>query len=255
MRKLGSREIEEFKNHFQDYHESYILIGGSACQILLGNAGFDFRTTKDLDIVLCVETLSADFVNHFWSYIKKGKYRIAMKASGKRCFYRFDKPEEENFPDMIELLSPLPDIFRDVQGQIVVPMTVGEEVVSLSAIILNQEYYNFMISLKISINGIPLADHRVIIPLKARAYLDLKSRKRKKENVKNSDIKKHKYDIFRISRLLVNERIENVPDVIREDMSLFVTDIIENDLVLKQLGIVDLSMQEIKDLLITVYGL
>ena len=66
MRKLGSREIEEFKNHFQDYHESYILIGGSACQILLGNAGFDFRTTKDLDIVLCVETLSADFVNHFW---------------------------------------------------------------------------------------------------------------------------------------------------------------------------------------------
>lgn len=29
MRKLGSREIEEFKNYFQDYHESYILIGGS----------------------------------------------------------------------------------------------------------------------------------------------------------------------------------------------------------------------------------
>lgn len=123
------------------------------------------------------------------------------------------------------------------------------------AIILNQEYYNFMINLKISINGIPLADHRVIIPLKARAYLDLKSRKRKKENVKNSDIKKHKYDIFRMSRLLVNERIENVPDVIREDMLLFVTDIIENDLFLKQLGIVDLSMQEIKDLIITVYGL
>ncbi|MDP2813430.1 MAG: hypothetical protein Q8N92_03170, partial [Erysipelotrichaceae bacterium] len=60
---------------------------------------------------------------------------------------------------------------------------------------------------------------------------------------------------FRMSRLLVNERIENVPDVIREDMLLLVTDIIENDLFLKQLGIVDISMQEIKDLLITVYGL
>lgn len=248
-------EIESFRDYFKDYHESYILIGGSACQILLRKEGFDFRATKDLDIVLCVETLSSDFVTHFWSYLKKGKYRIAMKASGKRCFYRFEKPEEIGFPDMIELLSALPDIFSEAQDQSVLPMTIGEEIVSLSAIILNQEYYNFMINLKTTIDGITLADHRVIIPLKARAYLDLKSRKGKEENIKDSDIKKHKNDIFRMSRLLVNEKIENVPDIIQTDMMLFITEITENDQFLKQLGILDISMQEIKDLLVTVYGL
>jgi hypothetical protein len=164
-KKLGKKEIDGFKDFFRDYKDSYVLIGGSACQILLNEAGFDFRATKDLDIVLCVETLNSEFVTHFWSYLKKGKYKIAKKANKKPCFYRFEKPEESGFPSMIEILSASPGLFCDLEDFDVLPMALEEEIISLSAIILNQDYYDFLVNLKTEIDGIMLADHRVIIPL------------------------------------------------------------------------------------------
>lgn len=49
--------LELFKNHFRSYADRYILIGGTACDLAMREAGLDFRATKDLDIVLCVEAL------------------------------------------------------------------------------------------------------------------------------------------------------------------------------------------------------
>ena len=50
-------------------------------------AGLDFRATKDLDIVLCIEALNSEFVKAFWEFIKMGKYRIQEKSTGKKLFY------------------------------------------------------------------------------------------------------------------------------------------------------------------------
>ena len=108
---------------------------------------------------------------------------------------------------------------------------------------------------KNEIDEIMLADHRVIIPLKVRAYLDLKSRKENGEMIKSTDIKKHKNDVYRLSRLLVNEKLENVPEVIRRDMALFNMDLTENDQILRQIGITELTVEEIKTILSLVYGL
>lgn len=254
-KKLGKKEIDGFKDYFKDYKDSYVLIGGSACQILLNEAGFDFRATKDLDIVLCVETINSEFVTHFWSYLKKGNYKIAKKANGDPCFYRFEKPEESGFPSMIEILSALPGLFCDLEDFDVLPMALEEEIISLSAIILNQDYYDFLVNLKTEIDGIMLADHRVIIPLKVRAYLDLKSRKENGEMIKSTDIKKHKNDVYRLSRLLVNEKLENVPEVIRRDMALFNMDLTETNQMLRQIGITEFTVEEIKTILSLVYGL
>ena len=254
-KKLGKKEIDGFKDYFKDYKDSYVLIGGSACQILLNEAGFDFRATKDLDIVLCVETINSEFVTHFWSYLKKGNYKIAKKANKKPCFYRFEKPEESGFPSMIEILSALPGLFCDLEDFDVLPMALEEEIISLSAIILNQDYYDFLVNLKTEIDGIMLADHRVIIPLKVRAYLDLKSRKENGEMIKSTDIKKHKNDVYRLSRLLVNEKLENVPEVIRRDMALFNMDLTETNQMLRQIGITEFTVEEIKTILSLVYGL
>lgn len=254
-KKLGKKEIDGFKDFFRDFKDSYVLIGGSACLLLLNEAGFDFRATKDLDIVLCVETLNSDFVTHFWSYLKKGNYKIAKKANGDPCFYRFEKPEESGFPFMIEILSALPELFSDLEDFDVLPMALEEEIISLSAIILNQDYYDLLVNLKTEIEGITLADHRVIIPLKVRAYLDLKTRKENGEMIKSNDIKKHKNDVFRLSRLLVNEKLENIPEVIRRDMALFNMDLTESDHMLRQIGITELTVEEIKNTLTYVYGL
>ena len=47
--------IDRFRAHFEDLNDRYVLIGGAACFLALDKAGLEFRATKDLDIVLCVD--------------------------------------------------------------------------------------------------------------------------------------------------------------------------------------------------------
>ena len=56
------RGLEKLKEYFKDYSENFIIIGGTACDILIDDAGFTPRATKDIDIILIVEALNPDFV-------------------------------------------------------------------------------------------------------------------------------------------------------------------------------------------------
>ena len=69
--------IEIFKRRFAALMDSYILIGGSACDINLSEFGGTFRVTKDLDIVLCVEARTDEFAREFWRFIRDGGYSVA----------------------------------------------------------------------------------------------------------------------------------------------------------------------------------
>lgn len=52
--------IEKFSEHFAGHSGKFILIGGTACAVLMDGAGLDFRSTKDLDIVLILEAMDAE---------------------------------------------------------------------------------------------------------------------------------------------------------------------------------------------------
>ena len=69
---------------------------------------------------------------------------------------------------MIELLSERVEYFEETD-QIVLPLVIDDDVVSLSAIILNQEYYDFLMNNKVELDGIVIADERLLIPLKVSA--------------------------------------------------------------------------------------
>ena len=53
--------LDTFSTHFKDFQDSYIIIGGTACDIIIEEAGFVPRATDDIDIILIVEALSPDF--------------------------------------------------------------------------------------------------------------------------------------------------------------------------------------------------
>ena len=76
--------IDSFKNWFQGYEEQYVIIGGTACDILMTNEELSFRATKDIDLVLIVEALNADFGRKFWEYVKQAGYEHRSKSSGMR---------------------------------------------------------------------------------------------------------------------------------------------------------------------------
>lgn len=99
------RGLDTFRNYFKDFKEQYVLIGGAACDILFANNEGQFRATRDLDMVLIVEALTTEFGERFWDFIVEGKYQNKTTNTGTPQFYRFDKPENELYPKMIELFA------------------------------------------------------------------------------------------------------------------------------------------------------
>jgi hypothetical protein len=37
------KKLETFKSYFEEYRPNYVLIGGTACSILMDEVGLDFR--------------------------------------------------------------------------------------------------------------------------------------------------------------------------------------------------------------------
>ena len=210
--------LDKFKEFFKDYKDNYLLIGGAACDKQIESAGLNFRATKDLDIILIVEAYSADFVEKFWSFIAEGKYEIQEKSSGKKIYYRFKNPAGSGFPWQLELFSRNPDIALKDNSHLT-PIPVDEDVISLSAILLNDDYYNFTLNHSDFIDEIHLASTCALICLKAHAYLDLKSRQQQGIKIDSSDIRKHKNDIIRLAAILTDEEINNLPVSITQDLS------------------------------------
>ncbi len=57
--------INIFREYFSNFKEQYTVIGGFACDLLMNDAGLDFRQTVDIDMVLTVEALTTDFAKAF----------------------------------------------------------------------------------------------------------------------------------------------------------------------------------------------
>lgn len=246
--------LDKFREHFKNFKENYVIIGGLASYLLLDDSGFDMvRATKDIDIVLSVEALSDEFVNHFWEFVRAGGYSAAKQSTGERRFYRFTDPTDFEYPKMLEILSNRPGSFEAGEVGTIVPMLVEEEIVSLSAILLNEEYYNFIMNQKIELEGLVIVDVNCIIPLKARAWIDNKERRESGETIQSGDIRKHKNDIYKLSQLLNDNSLADVPGVIKNDISKFVEEIVDDDAFLRAIGVRDLSMDQIKEVLVKVY--
>ena len=104
--------LEKFRAYFEDLTSQYVIIGGTACDILMDELGAAFRATRDLDMVLILEALDPSFGVIFWQFIEDGGYEHRQKGTGKNQFYRFSEPRDPSFPSMIELFTRLPDHYE-----------------------------------------------------------------------------------------------------------------------------------------------
>lgn len=240
--------LDVFQTYFQDYGEQYVLIGGAACSLSFEAQQLTFgRTTKDLDLVLVVEAQTKAFGERFWQFIQDGGYRIRAKSDGKPQFYRFDKPEDTRFPQMIELFSRTDYLLREETG--LTPVHIDDTVSSLSAILLNEAYYQTLMAGREIIMGISVLKPEWLIPFKVKAWLDL----REKQNVDTSDIKKHRNDILRMVSELPLEKCA-LPEEVKQDMARFLEDFTVTEVELKSLRIRGVKPQEIQEALRRIYG-
>ena len=241
------RGLESFTTWFQDYSDQYVIIGGTACDMLMSEEGFSFRGTKDIDLVLIVESLNRDFGMHFWNYVTAGGYERKNKSNGNPQFYRFTNPQSRDFPSMIELFSTSSDSIILPEHAVLTPLPIDDDVSSLSAILLEPDYYEFLKMGRVRISGLTLLDALHLIPFKAKAWMDLCDRKENGEQIDSKNIRKHKNDVFRLTEL-INRFQENsieTPLKVISDMEEFLRRISEEDVELKQLGIMNRTKEDI----------
>ena len=184
--------------------------------------GLEFRATKDLDIVLHIEALNHAFGEVFWNFVEAGGYEIRQASdTGKPVFYRFQKPADGRFPVMLELFCRAPDGIRFAEDHRLAPIPIDEAVASLSAILIDDVYYEFTLAGRREIDGLPWVGEDRLIPLKASAWLDLTERRAKGEKVDSQSIRKHANDVLRLSQLLAPNLRIAVADRIAEDLQRF----------------------------------
>ena len=242
--------IDIFRDYFRDFNDQYVLIGGAACDISFDSNNAYFRATRDLDVVLVTEALTREFGKRFWDFIRDGGYQNRAKSSGSPQFYRFVDPMREDYPKMIELFARTEYILEG--GAEITPLHIDDGVSSLSAILLNESYYEVLLRGREVIDGLSILKHSWLIPFKAKAWLDLNKRSHNGEHVDSRDLKKHRNDIIRMTADLVLERCD-LPYEVRNDMARFIEEMNVTDQEIKNLRLQGVRAEDIRKVLIDTY--
>lgn len=243
--------LDTFRKYFEKYEEQYVLIGGAACDIVFESNDIVFRATRDLDMVLIVEALTPEFGEKFWDFIQDGKYRNKTNNGEKPQFYRFDKPEDDSFPKMVELFCRSDFKLREMTG--ITPIHIDDTVSSLSAILLNDDYYKMLLAGKVIADGLSVLRPEYLILFKAKAYLDLKQRKENGEKIDSDDIKKHKKDVLRIAAELILESVTALPETVKTDIYSFIESLEQEPFAANSLKNYGLGNQDVIDTLRRVF--
>jgi len=232
--------LEVFGKYFADFKDQYVIIGGAACDIHIQSAELTPRATKDIDMILIIEALSSEFVKRFWDFIVDGKYE--RKENGEeRKYYRFVKPANTEFPVQVELFARNPDLLDLDERVHLTPVPTPDDLSSLSAILLDDAYYHFVIDHSEIVDGIHWASIEALLCLKAKAFIDISRRIQEGSKEDKKLLRKHKGDVFRLGILLAESEVYMLPDQLSEDMTFFL-DLIKDDLpdkaMFKEMGVV-----------------
>ena len=244
--------IESFREKFKEFSDCYTVIGGAACDILMTEADNDFRATKDIDMILLLEDRYKEFAAVFWEYIKEGAYKCGWKNSNDMHFYRFTEPKS-GYPVQIELFSRKPGYHLEIDEGII-PIYIDDDTSSLSAILLNNDYYSFMLEGRVIIGGVCVLQATHLIPFKMFAWNDLTRRKNRGEHVNEKDLRKHKYDVFRLLQIVSVGEVIKLQGLVKENAEQFIMNIQNENLSLEQIGL-PFSKSEAVQLLKELYEL
>lgn len=227
--------LDGFAKYFAGYEDCYTIIGGAACEILMSQTPIDFRATKDIDMIILFEDKFKEFAELFWNYVREGGYTYGWKNSDEPHFYRFTDPKD-GYPKQIELFSRKPNYHLESTTTIV-PIYIDDDVSSLSAILLNDDFYDFMLKGRTVIRGLSVLETSYIIPFKMMAWVNLMHEKSEGRHVNSKDLRKHKNDVFQLFQIVPEGETIEVTGDVADSVDEFLEMIIGENIVFADLGI------------------
>ena len=124
---------------------------------------------------------------------------------------------------MVELFARAPDGLQPTAGSPLTRIPLDEAVASLSAILLDETYYAFIMAGRREVGGLPAVGEDRLIPLKAIAWLSLTARTEQGTKVDAKDIRKHRNDALRLAQLLAPTTRISLDKKIGDDMTRFLS--------------------------------
>ena len=227
--------LDNFAEYFAGYEDCYTIIGGAACEILMSQTPINFRATKDIDMIILFEDKFREFAELFWKYVREGEYTYGWKNSDKPHFYRFTDPKD-GYPRQIELFSRKPNYHLEASAPIV-PIHIDDDVSSLSAILLNDDFYDFMLKGRTVIRGLSVLETGYIIPFKMMAWVNLMNEKTEGHHVNSRDLRKHKNDVFQLFQIVPEGETVEVTGDVADAVDKFLEMIPGENIVFADLGI------------------
>lgn len=230
---------EFLTDYMRDYTEEYILIGGNACALNFRNIEAEFRATVDLDIVLITESTNDAFYTHFWEYIREHGYegKVFRGSNTGGCSYRFTLPEEKRKPELpvqIELFSRKPEYFdsklSEPGKEHITLLEAGDKISNLSAILLDDEVYDFIRASKITLENISTVNMECLFGLKSVAWHS--NQKLFDENEINdiNTVLKHPQDMISIVSVMDEPRKTEFPPQIFQSIAVSRTELSEGNI-------------------------
>ena len=215
--------IDSFREKFGKYPDCYTIIGGTACEILLDQASLKFRATNDIDMILILEDKFSEFGSVFWEFIREGGYTCGLKKDENVQFFRFTDGKL-GYPKRIELFSRKPGYNLEIEEGIV-PIHIDDDTSSLSAILLNDDFYEFMMEGRKIVDGLGILGAEYLIPFKMYAWINFLERKRSGEHVNEKDLRKHKYDVFRLLQIVPSGTKVRTKGVVAESIRKYIEEV------------------------------
>ena len=153
---------------------------------------------------------------------------------------------------MIELFTRKLDTIQLPEDAVLTPLPMDEDISSLSAILLDNDYYEFLKQGKVVVDGVTVLDAAYLIPFKAKAWMDLTDRKAAGEHVDSKNIKKHKNDVFRLMNIINPEERIDLPETVQDDVNKFVERMPEERINMKNIGL-DMELYDALHILENMY--
>ncbi len=196
------RGLQHFSDFFKEFEDNYVIIGGGAAAAYLEDEGLEFRATKDIDMVLFTND-SNELNKKISEYVALGKYESKERTDDSPRYYRFSRPRDKAFPEIIEIFAKVDSDIKLKEGQYIIPVQNDDEA-QLSAILLDEEYFNLIKNNSTkSDNGYSIINPYANICLKSRAFRELEERGEEAKKVK-----KHLKDVLRLTPVLEDKKFK-----------------------------------------------
>ncbi len=242
--------LETFKKWFEGYSTRYVIIGGTACNLIFAQYGAPERATHDIDMIVVAEAFDRDFYERFVEFVRAGGYQHRNKAE-KYELYRFESPQDSSFPPKIELLSKRPENLAGIETELGRFKTVDASG-SLSAILLDDDYYDLLAGGIEMIDGFPVLSLEYLPVFKIHAWANLSNDKASGKTVHSDEINKHRRDVLRLCALFEPGAHVELSEPIKAEIERFVSERPWDDNMMRNLRL-EITAEGMAELIRSVY--